>query len=70
MTGREVMEYAASLHGEGSKQRIADLLDRVGIAVAANRPCQTYSGGMRQRLGIAQALIGRPTVVTMDSTLR
>lgn len=66
MTGREVMEYAASFHGEVSKQRIADLLDRVGIAAAANRPCQTYSGGMRQRLGIAQALIGKPAVVIMD----
>ncbi|NJL21106.1 MAG: ABC transporter ATP-binding protein [Leptolyngbyaceae cyanobacterium SM1_3_5] len=66
MTGREVMEYSASFYGEVSKQRIADLLDRVGIAAAANRPCQSYSGGMRQRLGIAQALIGKPAVVIMD----
>ncbi len=38
----------------------------IGIAAAADRPTRTYSGGMRQRLGIAQALIGRPQVLLLD----
>jgi ABC-2 type transport system ATP-binding protein len=66
MSGREVLEYAASFHPGIPKQRIDNLLERVGIANAANRPCSTYSGGMRQRLGIAQALIAKPTVVILD----
>ncbi|MGG6263948.1 ABC transporter ATP-binding protein [Leptolyngbya sp. AN03gr2] len=68
MTGREVLEYAASYHFKDgvSKQRIDSLLDRVGIADAGNRACRTYSGGMRQRLGIAQALIGKPAIVILD----
>jgi RND family efflux transporter MFP subunit len=66
MTGRQVMEYAASFHGGISRSRLNDLLERVGIAESANRPCRTYSGGMRQRLGIAQALVGKPAVVVLD----
>jgi ABC-2 type transport system ATP-binding protein len=66
MTGRQVMEYAASFHGGITRSRLDDLLDRVGIASAANRPCRTYSGGMRQRLGIAQALVGKPAVLVLD----
>ena len=45
---------------------IGSLLDRVGIADAADRRTSTYSGGMRQRLGIAQALVGRPAVILLD----
>jgi ABC-2 type transport system ATP-binding protein len=66
MTGREVLEYAASYHGNVPKSRIDNLLEGVGIADAANRRCSTYSGGMRQRLGIAQALVGKPVVVILD----
>ncbi|MCU0570671.1 MAG: efflux RND transporter periplasmic adaptor subunit [Oculatellaceae cyanobacterium Prado106] len=66
MTGRQVMEYAASFHGGIARSRLDDLLERVGIAGAANRPCRTYSGGMRQRLGIAQALVGKPAIVVLD----
>ena len=39
---------------------------RVGLADAADRATSTYSGGMRQRLGIGQALIGRPSVLLLD----
>ena len=42
------------------------LLERVGLADAGERRTSTYSGGMRQRLGIAQALVGRPAVILLD----
>jgi ABC-2 type transport system ATP-binding protein len=68
MTGRETLRYVARLRGTdtGREQRISTLLERVGIADAADRPTRTYSGGMRQRLGIAQALVGRPAVILLD----
>ena len=68
MTGRETLRYVASYRGLGldREARIAELLERVGIAEAADRRTSTYSGGMRQRLGIAQALVGRPAVILLD----
>lgn len=65
LTGRETLAFYARLKGE----RVADaatLLDQVGIAGAASRRVATYSKGMRQRLGLAQALIGRPLVLLLD----
>ena len=68
MTGRETLRYVARFHGiDGdTERRIDHLLERVGIAEAGNRRTSTYSGGMRQRLGIAQALVGRPAVILLD----
>ena len=68
MTGRETLRYVASYRGLGADReaRIGELLERVGIAEAADRRTSTYSGGMRQRLGIAQALVGRPAVILLD----
>lgn len=66
MTGREVLEYTAEFYGGAPRSRLNDLLDRAGLAKVAQRPCRTYSAGMRQRLGIAQALVGRPAVVILD----
>jgi len=68
MTGRETLRYVASFHGgDGERERWIDqLLERLGIAEAGDRRTSTYSGGMRQRLGIAQALVGRPAVVLLD----
>jgi ABC-2 type transport system ATP-binding protein len=68
MTGRETLRYVARFHGQdASRERwIGQLLERVGIAEAGDRPTSTYSGGMRQRLGIAQALVGRPAVILLD----
>jgi ABC-2 type transport system ATP-binding protein len=68
MTGRETLRYVARFRGtDGATEgRISELLERVGIADAADRRTATYSGGMRQRLGIAQALVGRPAVILLD----
>jgi ABC-2 type transport system ATP-binding protein len=68
MTGRETLRYAARFRGYDRDREhwIGELVDRVGIADAADRRTSTYSGGMRQRLGIAQALVGEPAVILLD----
>jgi ABC-2 type transport system ATP-binding protein len=68
MTGRETLRYVASFRNVGGdrERQIGDLLARVGLADAADRRTSTYSGGMRQRLGIGQALVGRPAVILLD----
>ena len=68
MTGRETLRYVASFRGVESDReaQISALLERVGIAEAGDRRTSTYSGGMRQRLGIAQALVGQPAVILLD----
>ena len=69
MTGRDTLRFVASLFpaaARGSESRIDAILERVGLADAADRPTQTYSGGMRQRLGIGQALVGSPKVLLLD----
>ena len=69
MTGRETIQYVGSLYPRGSRpdgSRVQEVIDLVGIAHAADRPSKTYSGGMRQRLGIAQALVARPAVLLLD----
>ena len=69
MTGRETLEYVGSLYpteARLNRARIQEMIDLVAIAEAADRPVRTYSGGMRQRLGIAQALVARPSVLLLD----
>ncbi|WP_066299464.1 ABC transporter ATP-binding protein [Bacillus sp. FJAT-29937] len=69
MTGREFLEYAGKLAGlpkSESKERTLELLEMVGIAEAKNRRVGKYSGGMKQRLGIAQAIIHKPRLVMLD----
>lgn len=65
LSGRESMAFYARLKGEPVRENGA-LLERVGIAHAAERRVATYSKGMRQRLGIAQALIGAPRLLLFD----
>ncbi len=69
MRGRELLEFVGELfglHGAALRQRVAELLELTGLADAAERRVGGYSGGMRQRLGVAQALINRPPVLFLD----
>jgi ABC-2 type transport system ATP-binding protein len=68
MTGREVLRYAAGFHAgiEKPEKRVEALLAQVGLADAAGRKVAGYSGGMKQRLGIAAAVVGQPAVVLLD----
>jgi ABC-2 type transport system ATP-binding protein len=69
MTGREQVRLLGRLHGmEGAalERAVADALTRLDLADAADRRAGTYSGGMRQRLGIAGALVHRPPVIVLD----
>src|SRR5688572_19896750 len=59
LTGREILTFYARLKREPVEKSLA-LLDKVGLGAAAERRVGTYSKGMRQRLGLAQALIGAP----------
>jgi ABC-2 type transport system ATP-binding protein len=69
MKGRELLELVGRLQGlddEGLRGRVGEALERAGLTSAGERRIGGYSGGMRQRLGIAQALIHRPEVVFLD----
>ncbi len=65
LTGREQLILFARLAGVG-RDTTGALLDRVGLGHAADRRIGTYSKGMRQRLGLAQVLLGRPAVALLD----
>lgn len=65
LTGRETQRFYARLKKE-PVARACELLDAVGLDAAADRRVGTYSKGMRQRLGLAQALIGRPRLLLLD----
>ncbi len=66
----EFLDYAGSLAGlKNRKERIAmvdELLDKVGLLEARDRKANKLSGGMKRRLGIAQALIGDPKIIVVD----
>jgi len=69
MSGRRNLELLARLQGfdrAAARAEAETLLGNVGLAHAAEKPAGAYSQGMRQRLGIAQALIGHPPIVLLD----
>ena len=69
MTGRELLQLVGRLYGLGGlelHQRVGDVLDLIGLGSAADRRVGGYSGGMRQRLGIGQAILNKPQVLFLD----
>lgn len=65
LTGLETLNFFADLKSV-DKRSCAGLLDKVGLSHAANRRVRGYSKGMRQRLGFAQALLGKPAILFLD----
>ncbi|WP_336037335.1 ABC transporter ATP-binding protein [Halobacterium yunchengense] len=69
LTAREFLEYVAALRGLDRKQaagRIDDLLALTGLQHDQDRKLRTFSGGMRQSVGIAQALVNDPDLLVVD----
>jgi ABC-2 type transport system ATP-binding protein len=69
LTGREHLRLQMALHGIPRRERRGrgdELLDRVGLRLAADRKVSTYSGGMKRRLDLALALVHRPRIVFLD----
>ena len=71
LTGLEFIEFANKLFGDGGSpgKDLKDILGRVGIYDARNKKIRTYSKGMKQRLGFAQALVNNPKYIFLDEPL-
>ena len=69
LTGRDHMRLQCALHGIPRDERARrgdELLERVGLTLAADRKVRTYSGGMKRRLDLALALVHRPRLLFLD----
>ncbi len=72
LTGREILRFYAKLSGvpQGRREpRVSELLSLVGLAEAGDTRLRSYSKGMLQRIGVAQALVHDPTVVFLDEPM-
>lgn len=69
-TGREFLHYVASMKGVTDHQertmQVEEMLEKVNLLQEADKRIKGYSGGMKRRLGIAQALIGNPKLIILD----
>ena len=68
-TGRDFLLYMSAVKGlqkSDADRKTAELIELVGLKDAARKKIRTYSGGMKQRLGIAQALLNDPQILIMD----
>lgn len=70
LSAREFLDYVAILKGlddrKARKQRVAEMLEIVSLSDVANRKLKTFSGGMKRRVGIAQALLNDPQLLIVD----
>src|SRR5215204_6092556 len=69
LTARDHLRLQGSLHGLSREERTRrgeELLERVGLTLAADRRVRTYSGGMKRRLDLALALVHRPRILFLD----
>ena len=66
LSGRQNLAYFQGILGRGTPQELDDLLERVGLADRGNDRFHTYSLGMKQRLGLAYALLGDPELLFLD----
>ncbi len=69
LTGRETLMMVARLYHvpkKEAKKRTEELLERLSLVDAADRPAKTYSGGMRRRLDLGASLVGKPEIIFMD----
>src|SRR5260370_16026176 len=70
LSAREFLDYIGILKGmddrKSRQRRVSELLEVVSLTNAAHRKLKTYSGGMKRRVGIAQALLNDPSLLIVD----